>query len=109
MPPLCSSRRRRFFAHRRAGQVTVLAAITALLTVLLAYGDPHPCQNAIVVNSSTSRPPNGSCEQVCTLRDAIASSATDDTITFSVSGQISLVRGLSLPHDLTIRGPRARN
>src|SRR5262245_38028309 len=67
--------------------------VAVLASVL--FGAARQTQAAPWVVNTLSDAANGSCSTTCTLRDAIALSASGDTITFSVSGTIAL--GSSLP------------
>jgi CSLREA domain-containing protein len=94
-------------ARRRLGDWIVGMAILA--SVLL--GAAQPAQAAPWVVDTLSDAANGNCSNTCTLRDAMALSASGDTITLSVSGTISLDSSLpdigSFPGDpktLTIDG-----
>lgn len=63
-----------------------------------------------VVNTLTDHD-DGCCDAVdCTLREAVKYSLGGETITFSVTGTITLTLGeIPVDHDLTIAGPGASN
>jgi CSLREA domain-containing protein len=80
----------------------LLAVVGSLLVSHRALAVP------ITVNSTSDSGP-GNCTATCTLRDAIATAASGDTINFSVVGLITL-NGTEIVFgkDLTIIGPGAR-
>jgi CSLREA domain-containing protein len=82
--------------------------LTALLLGFLAAATPARAA-LIVVNSLADNGP-GNCSSQCTLRDALASAASGDTIQFSVTGTIFLDvarRTLKVTRHVTIEGPGA--
>ena len=92
---------------------------TALLTAcsdpstptrLLAPGAPRRTEimSAPVVNSLADDGDGTCTDTKCTLRDAISFASPAASITFSVTGTITLVQGyLTVPKSLTISGPGA--
>ncbi len=73
-------------------------------------GRSHPTYAATtwVVNTLTDVPQGTCSPSSCSIRDAIASAARGDTVTFSVTGTIYLNHGgLTLDKNLTINGPGA--
>ncbi len=82
--------------------------VFAILTSSLAAGlfaTARPARAAGWVVNTLTDATNGNCTTTCTLRDAMSLAASGDTITFSVSGTITL--GSTLPNvttTLTIDG-----
>lgn len=69
-------------------RLSLLASLTfTLLTV-------QPVQAASFVVNTTTDATNGSCATTCTLRDAMTLAPSGSTITFNVSGTISLISSL---------------
>ena len=103
--------------------VRVFAATAILTTALLgACSDPSTptrlltpgsplrteLMTAPVVNSLADDGDGTCTDTKCTLRDAIAFASAGATITFSVTGTITLAQGhLAIPKSLTISGPGA--
>jgi CSLREA domain-containing protein len=82
-----------------------------LLFVLLgtlALGPPSPVRAVGHVVNTLTDATTGSCATTCTLRDAIALAAAGETITFSVTGTITLnqtLGTLNVNQAMTIQGP----
>ncbi len=82
-----------------------IAVLLSMLALSL-FSTATPTRAATFVVNSLSDSTSGSCSTTCTLRDAMTLTASGDTITFSVSGTITLVSG-TLPivsKTLTIDG-----
>ncbi len=80
-----------------------------LLAVAGALCVPRRAQAAPITVNSTSDSGPGNCTATCTLRDAISTAASGDTIDFSVVGTITLNgTEIAFGKDLTINGPGAR-
>ncbi|HUY99282.1 MAG TPA: choice-of-anchor Q domain-containing protein, partial [Thermomicrobiaceae bacterium] len=92
---------------RLAGGVGVLVLL--LGAAMVGLGLPSGARAASITVNSTADNGPGNCTSTCTLRDAVATSSSGDTIDFSVTGTITLTQGeITVPHDLTITGPGAR-
>ena len=95
--------------ERRALVVLSLVGLLALCAALMmpSVAVAH-VPATLTVNSLLDNGP-GDCTSTCTLRDAVASSSSGDTINFSVMGTITLNgTAIYIDHDLTIDGPGAR-
>src|SRR4051812_9460498 len=94
----------RWHSRKSTSFVSLLIALTLVCLPLLVT--PRPAHaSAIIVNSLEDNGP-GDCATICTLRDAIAVANLGDTISFSVTGIITLTQGmLTMGTDLTISGP----
>lgn len=102
---VASQRRRLTNAKRRAAVASAALTASALFAA-------NAQAATLTVNSASDDAPGGTCAPspgTCTLRDAIGSAASGDTITFdsSLSGQtITLTNGaLEINNALTISGP----
>ena len=95
--------------ERRALVVLSLVGLLALCAALMmpSVAVAH-VPTTLTVNSLLDNGP-GDCTSTCTLRDAVASSSSGDTINFSVMGTITLNgTAIYIDHHLTIDGPGAR-
>ena len=76
---------------------------------LLAAFSGHALGSTLTVNASSDAGP-GNCNTTCTMRDAIATAASNDTIAFApgLTSPITLSQGaLVLDKALTLQGPGA--
>ncbi len=87
-------------------RLTLASILMSGLTVGL-FGTARPVRAAGWIVNTLTDAANGSCASTCTLRDAISLAASGDTITFSVSGTITLTGTLIISTNVTINGPGA--
>src|SRR5262249_50092335 len=92
-------------------RLTVRFVITLVIVTLLSIpllGTPRPA-NAAIIGVTSTGDVGGTCPDPsnCTLRAAIAAAAPGDTITFGVTGTITLTSNtvLTIAKNLTISGP----
>src|SRR5579871_1601051 len=97
---------RRWSGRRIAPWISLLILVALMCLPLLAT--PRPAHAATITVNSTADNGPGNCSATCTLRDAIAVANSGDTISFSVTGTITLTGGtLTIAKDLMISGPGA--
>ena len=83
-----------------------LIMLAAMLTGLFSLKPATSAHAATQTVNTLTDENDGSClDGDCSLRDAIAVSADNDTITFSVTGTIVLTAALTVDKSLTITGP----
>ena len=104
--------------HRAARMLPIAALLIAALVACSDNSTPtaplalHPSFTQVAASpvvNSLNDPGTGGCDDTeCTLREAIAFANSGATITFSVTGTITLVgSSLSISKDMTINGPGA--
>src|SRR5579864_6883871 len=97
---------RRWQYRRFAPSISLFILLALICLPLLAT--PRPAHAATITVNSTADNGPGNCSSTCTLRDAIAAANANDTITFSVSGTITLTGGtLTIAKNLTIQAATA--
>lgn len=90
---------------RKSRWARFAAMAGALLAALLVTASASAATQTVNSLADTN---DGSCGTTCTLRDAITAAAAGDTISFSVTGTITLTSALPLiGKNLTIAGPGA--
>ena len=93
------------FFHKRVNLMLMIGLISALL---IPANRPVHAASTFVVDTLSDGISDGSCLDDCTLREALALSASGDTITFSVSGTIQLTENyLEISSSKIIQGPGA--
>lgn len=88
-------------------KVLHLFVLLTLLAGLLAVTPVTPARASTLTVDTLIDEDDGSCiDGDCSLRDAVATAANGDTITFSVNGTLTLTLGeIVINKDLTISGP----
>jgi hypothetical protein len=87
-----------------------LVALGIIIGVTVYLIPPRVARAANITVNDTGDAGPGNCTSTCTLRDAITVAAPGDTISFSVTGTITLTAGqLSISKNLTVNGPVAGN
>src|SRR6185295_14881621 len=66
--------------------------------------DLSPVPGSFVVNT-TDDILRGNCITLCSLRDALTLAPAGSTITFSVTGTITLINGIPITQPVTVMGP----
>ncbi|MBK8821800.1 MAG: CSLREA domain-containing protein [Anaerolineales bacterium] len=80
--------------------------VLAFLSGMFLSSPASPAHAATLTVNTLTDENDGSClDGDCSLRDAIASAVDNDTITFSVTGTITLTAALTVDKNLTITGP----
>lgn len=84
--------------------IHTVTMLVFLSVMFLAFPPGSAHAATLTVNTLTDEN-DGSCLTYCSLRDAIAVAADNDTITFNVTGTITLTAALTVNKNLTITGP----
>ncbi|MEN8241350.1 MAG: sortase [Chloroflexota bacterium] len=87
----------------------IILLVSLVLIVGITVHSPDTAHAATLTVNSLNDVDDGTCDAAhCSLREAIDNAVAGDTITFSVTGTITLTGGeLLIDNDLTITGPGA--
>lgn len=90
---------------------TATTHATRTITPTNTAGVPPTCGTRVTIVNTLTDHDDGCCDAAdCTLREAVTYSVASETITFSVTGTITLRSGqIDIAHALTVTGPGVAN